>query len=435
MWNPFIWLSGADTTVIELCQKQKRYEQIKFSGIGALVIAPAVVGFFSMSYAISTVVQQPWEYYGGGVVWGLIVLAIDRLLVSTTTKSDVKPPGILAVIGRYVLALFLGVAVAHPFVLRWFDASIQQRLLQNKDIAIAQRRLDGEQEKKNLSETPRPFAKRIEEKTKLLECKRALLTNEQSGIDSRLDCGSTAEKSGPECGPRCANIQGQITDLEHEIAALEKQAADTGETTERSEAIKKIDTATKQDIDRIDKRFATDYLARVDALAEIQKGDPEKKQPAKPHIWWVGWFMILFFMIVDIVPITLKLAIPMGEYEMIRDTQLVEIDLRQLAERAAFQAHASTVYQSTAQAKLNNVAYMDNISHVTEMTREFIRRQEQGRIEFNRRLEDIRKSVAALKDDERRQVYIDYMNEIKRIFDASWTKALTMFREFIQGVK
>lgn len=433
MWNPLIWLSGADSTIIDLCQKQRRYEKIKFSGIGALVLIPAVVGFFSMSYAISTIVEQPWKYYGGGAVWGLIVLSIDRLLVSTTTKSDVKPPGISAVIARYTLALFLGFAVAHPFVLRWFDGSIQQRLLQKKDIGVAKRRNAGETEKKALGEGP--LAKRIDEKTKLLECKRALLTNEQSGIDSRLDCGSTAEKSGPECGPRCTNIQGQITDLEHEIAALEKQAADTGELTERSDSIKKIDNATKDEISRIDKEYTTDYLARVDALAEIQKGNVELNEPPKPHVWWLGWFMILFFMIIDIVPITLKLAIPMGEYEMIRDTQLVETELRHMAERAAFRAHASTVYQSTAQAKLNNVAYMDNISHVTEMTREFIRRQEDGRVEFNRRLEDIRASVAAIRDDERRQVYINYMNEIKKTFDASWEKALTMFREFIQGVK
>jgi hypothetical protein len=433
MRNPFIWLSGADATLIDLCQKLKRYEQIKFSGIGALVLAPALVGFFSMSYAISTVVEEPWKYYGGGTVWALIVLAIDRLLVSTTTKSDVKPSGITAVVARYVLALFLGLAVAHPFVLRWFDGSIQQRLLQKKDVAIAKRRQAGEGEKKGLGVGP--LAKRIEEKTRLLECKRALLTDEQSGIDSRRDCGSTSERSGPECGPRCMNIQGQITDLENEIAALEKQAAATGETSERSDAIKKIDTATNEDIARIEKRFSTDYLARVDALAEIQKGDPQQNEPPKPHIWWVGWFIIFFFMILDIVPITLKLAIPMGEYEMVRDTQLVEIELKQLAEQAAFKAHASTVYQSTAQAKLNNVTYMDNISHVTEMTREFIRRQEQGRIEFNRRLDGMLRSIAAIRDDERRQVYLNYINEIKKTFDASWEKALTMFREFIQGVK
>jgi len=149
MWNPFIWFSGADTSVIEVCQKRKLYEKIKFSGIGALVLAPAVVGFFSMSYAISTVVDEPWKYYGGGIVWALLILAIDRLLVSTTTKSDVKPTGISAVVARYVLALFLGFAIAHPLVLRWFDESIQQRLYKKKDQEIAKRRRAGENEKKN----------------------------------------------------------------------------------------------------------------------------------------------------------------------------------------------------------------------------------------------------------------------------------------------
>jgi len=145
--------------------------------------------------------------------------------------------------------------------------------------------------------------------------------------------------------------------------------------------------------------------------------------------------MIFFFMVVDIVPITLKLAIPMGEYEMICDTHLVEIQLKNLAEQAAFKAHAETVYQSMAQAKLNNVAYMDNISNVHEMTREFIRKLENSQVEFSRKLNEIRARVAAIRDEERRQVYIKYMTEIKNTFDASVEKAVSMFQKFIEGLK
>ena len=90
MCKPFIWLSGADPSIIDKCPHHKRYEKIKFSGIGALVLIPAIIGFFSMSYAISTIINEPWMYYGGGVLWALIVLAIDRALVSTTIKSEVK---------------------------------------------------------------------------------------------------------------------------------------------------------------------------------------------------------------------------------------------------------------------------------------------------------------------------------------------------------
>src|SRR5687767_3822367 len=109
MWNPFIWLSGADTSIIEKCPRHKLYEKIKFSGIGALVLIPAVVGFFSMTYAVSTISNDPWVYYGGGLGWSLIVLAIDRLLVSTTNKSVVvignRKLTWLSVLARYMLAI------------------------------------------------------------------------------------------------------------------------------------------------------------------------------------------------------------------------------------------------------------------------------------------------------------------------------------------
>ena len=430
MWNPFIWLSGADRSVIDLCVKHKLYEKIKFSGIGTLVLIPAVVGFFSMSYAISTVAAEPWMYFGGGAVWGFIVLAIDRLLVSTTNKSELKPYSLVSIVARYVLALFLGMAVAHPLVLRWFNESIEQRLERNRDNEIGARRQSGEGEKKVVGLGP--LAAQIQEKTTLRSCMQQLLTNEQSGMDSELPCGSTREKSGAGCDVRCQNIKAQITLLTKEIGVLETRAVT--EETQRSDSISSINTATVSDITRIEDRFSKDYLARVDALAELQNGNPERGELPKPHVWWVGWFIMLFFMILDIVPITLKLAIPMGEYEMVRDTQLDEMDSKQVAERVAFRAHASTVYQTTVQSNLDTNSRMDGIAHVTKMTMDFIRQQEKGRVEFNRKLDEIRSSIASIKDDERRTKYAAYITRIKETFDMSLDKALTQFLELIKGL-
>jgi len=112
----------------------------------------------------------------------------------------------------------------------------------------------------------------IADKNEELKCRRALETDEQSGITSSRPCGSTSERSGPECGTRCVNIQKQIRALEKEIGGLETKAKDTGEMAERATAITSIDNATNTDIERIERRFAKDYLARVDALAEIQNG-------------------------------------------------------------------------------------------------------------------------------------------------------------------
>src|SRR5690242_9378705 len=98
--NPFVWLSGADPEILKQCTKLPRTERRKFAGFGTLVLIPATLGLFSMGYAISTFSSDPYSinphasdpriYITGAVVWFLIVLAIDRFLVSTLYKSALK---------------------------------------------------------------------------------------------------------------------------------------------------------------------------------------------------------------------------------------------------------------------------------------------------------------------------------------------------------
>lgn len=47
----FFWLAGVDSNVVE---KFSPAERTKLSGQGAIVLMPAIVGIFSMSYAVST---------------------------------------------------------------------------------------------------------------------------------------------------------------------------------------------------------------------------------------------------------------------------------------------------------------------------------------------------------------------------------------------
>lgn len=80
----FIWLSGADRVIIDQCTTMGRSERKRFAGLGALVLVPATLGFFSMMYAVSTLTSDPLVYVSAGVLWFLMVAAIDRYILSTT---------------------------------------------------------------------------------------------------------------------------------------------------------------------------------------------------------------------------------------------------------------------------------------------------------------------------------------------------------------
>src|SRR6185437_7663220 len=104
-----------------------RSEHIKHAGFGALVLVPATLGLFSMTYAISTFVNNPYLYILAGIVWACIVFIFDRFIISTFRKKDSIEKDItsLTFLSRVVFAAFVGIAVAHPLVLLYFHESIE----------------------------------------------------------------------------------------------------------------------------------------------------------------------------------------------------------------------------------------------------------------------------------------------------------------------
>jgi hypothetical protein len=130
MGSFFLWLSGTDKELLAQCTNLRRSERIRLQGLGALVLVPATLALFSMAYAVSTVTSRPIIFVTAGLIWASIILAIDRYLVTTINKStEGRTAGRgLSILIRFIFAIFVGVAVAHPFILLWFhDSTSQQR--------------------------------------------------------------------------------------------------------------------------------------------------------------------------------------------------------------------------------------------------------------------------------------------------------------------
>src|SRR5882757_7401563 len=116
MRRMMIWLSGADPEILRECTHLRNSERIRFAAQGALTLVPAMLGSVAMAYAISTVARRPLVYVGCGLLWGVVVLLVDRYLVATIHKSAVPGRGLRAVplLARLGFAILIGIAVAHP---------------------------------------------------------------------------------------------------------------------------------------------------------------------------------------------------------------------------------------------------------------------------------------------------------------------------------
>lgn len=420
MRNLFVRLAGADLDILEKCKKTYKTQRIKFTVFATLLFIPPTVGLLSMMYAVSTLTGNIWLIVSVGVVWFFIVLFVDRSIVATFFKSEVEKNSVWTIILRVAFAVVVGVSVSHPITLLWFDESIKQRIEEKKRAAVSERR---NQALTEITQIPRgSVSTRVDDKTARRDCLVNLMTLEQSGISRETPCG--ASSGIKECGSRCENIKKEIEQINEELGSINTQAAAElqRETNDRNN----IYTLTNQDIEDIERNYAKDYLARVDALAEIEKD--------KPHVTWVRWFIFLLFMLLDSLVVLIKLAIPMSEYEDIRDTLLFDAKRTQQAERAAIDAHAESVLPKTLEAKRKYDSKEDELTSLTDVTRRFLIEQEKTSVRADKQFQEIDKRIRRVKDDQLRGSYADYLKGAKNTFNTAWKKAYERFNDFLNSL-
>ena len=408
--NLFQWLAGADQKILDQCSDS---EKNKITGLGTLVLIPAIIGIFSMTYAVSTITDSVFLYGLAGIIWFFVVLFIDRYIVSTLYKSKLeeKSKFALAVIVRYVFAVFVGIAVAHPLTLLWFNESISQGI--KKEMQTEMRNNET-----NFLNNQNTIRTRVLELEKTKACLEKLYTAEQSGHKVELECGYSSGLAGNS--KRCAKIQEQIDSINVSI----------GKENKRIENILSMNK-NQRDIDSIfiKKNVSFDYLARVRMLSKLEND----KTNGGSHIWLVKVFIILFFIFIDILPITMKVATSYGEYEAIRDSTIHKTDKMREADRRAIDQYAS-IYTTISIAKLNNEAKMDEVSNLLISANNVMRDIERERKKFDEIVSNILKDLSITKDEEIKKSYAVYFSSVVKMFNEVVTKGQQKFLDYLKSV-
>lgn len=131
----FFWLSGAGTETLDLCPN---WEQRKYVAFGCTVLVPCAFAFIACSYALSTLTNQAWVVAGVAGVWALIILTIDRALLACyrPLMAPIRKVGQFSL--RFVVALLMGVTIAHPLVLLLFRDTITSEIEADRTVLIEQ---------------------------------------------------------------------------------------------------------------------------------------------------------------------------------------------------------------------------------------------------------------------------------------------------------
>ncbi|MEQ1526000.1 MAG: DUF4407 domain-containing protein [Gallionella sp.] len=143
----FLWFcAGADEQLLKLSPHSDR---VKYEGIGGIVLATAVLAFFSGSYAMYTVFGEPahldmlpgaqaFDWFGvlkslaAGVVWSLVIFNLDRFIITSTGHGDgtsnITGAEFLNSLPRLAMALVIGISLAAPLEIRVFKSEIESKL-------------------------------------------------------------------------------------------------------------------------------------------------------------------------------------------------------------------------------------------------------------------------------------------------------------------
>src|ERR1017187_1013465 len=424
MQRLFVWLSGADERILAQCTRLPSSERRKFAGFGTMVLIPAILGLFSMGYAIATFSKDPRIYLGAGVLWFFIVLSIDRFLSSTFYKSSVsgRRDFWTAFLFRLLFAGFIGLAVSHPLVLFLFDGTIKQKLADTRRAQIESRLKQVQELKEDAQKGP--DADELKKKTEYRACLERVLEAEQAGVFGEVRdrdgsvCGTSSGE--PHCGPNCRNILGRIAVLDNEIAVLRRGV---------QERVAKAAEATANDVTDIQQRYdeeRADYIGRVNGLAALERSEP--------HVRVVRIFLLTFFIFLDTLLILMKATTPKGEYEEIRDSLLFEAQATEGARRHVAGAWAASGFRAVAEAEGGCDSKKEEILTFVRITNQFIKEWENERAAFDAQMSSIAHNVQAVKDEETRKIYFARLADVRNAFNAAWGKAMTRFQEYLRSL-
>jgi len=293
----FFWVcSGADINTLDQCPT----ESTKYAGIGATIFFTGVFAALAASYALYTVFDNIYSAIAFGVVWGLMILNLDRYIVSSMRKRKKRSAELLMATPRIILAIIISIVIAKPLELKIFEKEInseialmQQEDLQHK-VAVVESQFANSV--KSLEENIHQLKREIQQKEQQRDKLQQIARQEADGT------GGTGLKNA---GPIYKIKKADADQTNKELQLLKQKNNELIDL--RLAAIDSLQNLKAQSINALEKASLTGMASRLEALARIEK--------KSESIYWASWFIMLLFIAVEIAPVLVKLMSPEGPYD------------------------------------------------------------------------------------------------------------------------
>ncbi|MDR2146063.1 MAG: DUF4407 domain-containing protein [Tannerella sp.] len=289
-YSIFIWISGADTNLLKDCPES---EHKKYALQGGLILIPSIMAFVSMLYTTSLLTDDIAIRLTLTFIWAGFIFIIDRYIVATFIKKEQGGDWFsVQFFIRIIFAIGLGIVISHPVIIRVFDDKITETQTEIwKDIK------DTTQDEvfEDRDAINKPLQSRVDTLTKELDIIRKVISAEIVGANTII--GGYYVSNLPGSGTRVAKLANDTVTIGSEIRELKKEIK-----TNEDNAILKRDSIIVEKQETL----AKGYWGKDDALTiYLDKKDK----------WAKYWFILMFFIFVDVTAVLLKAFTQYGEYD------------------------------------------------------------------------------------------------------------------------
>ncbi|MGI8309547.1 DUF4407 domain-containing protein [Saccharopolyspora hattusasensis] len=365
-------LAGTDEKMLDWVP----HNRTRYTGVGGVVLSTAVIAGLSMTFALSQVLGgfNPLLLFPA-LVWAIVVLNLDRWLISSAT--DIRWGRRAAIlVPRLLVAGLLGFIIAEPVVLRLFQTAVEQHINDERDRQV--RELVDELVRCNpLPDSPQPpgFPEGCVGKVFSIGVEPTALARELAATEQQvasLSAGIRADSAQLanlenlarlECtgasGPGLTGVPGEGADCRR----LRREADDfraSHPIETRNTELRALDSRVVELRDRAGSA-QRDYQQARDAEIQRQRTELESHQrqigllerfraldemtDQNPVLWGTTWLIRLMFVLIDCLPILVKLLGGTTAYDRLVET------------RTASQERIYTeVVQNTEEAVLSDLA-------------------------------------------------------------------------------
>ncbi|MEM6272330.1 MAG: DUF4407 domain-containing protein [Bacteroidota bacterium] len=281
--NFLLWLAVTDRDLLSYCtHKTVRMQEV----LGTLVLSTSMLAVLSGGYTAWLFSRDLRVAALVALVYGMVIMFMDRFIVGTTNKWFV--------IARIFLAGFIGIVVSFPLE----TLVMQDRIRKELRVAGIEENSDLENEKKRFwdeyNSQKSLFDSSIRSASERKNAAFNRMNQEQEGFDAR------GEPIPPGTGPKFRVARAQFRSDSTKLELLKTQKADLEIWKEERRAeLARLETST-----RVEQSF--DLLSQLEALQRITA----KSQAAAIFSWLLRGLFILF----ELFPVIGKLMMDKNEY-------------------------------------------------------------------------------------------------------------------------